>query len=149
MASKLTALIPSSFPTLNPQLLMLLSFQYILSLLLPPSYALVPVITILLGTHLSARFTRKPAPGALKPEDYVKDVRMGRWTAQPSLVETEGDEGEKEPKKLAQGGIVCFVIAASSNQYVSFSSLSLGTFTGGERVSEWLLEDGLGYERWD
>lgn len=147
MASKLTALIPSSFPTLSPQLLVLLSFQYILSLLLPPSYAFVPVIAILLGTQLSARLTRKPAPGALKPEDYVKDVRMGRWTAQPGFFENEGDGGEKGAKKLAQEGIVCFVIAASSNQYVSFSFLSLGNLTRGERAPEWFLEDGLGHER--
>lgn len=126
MASKLTALIPSSFPALTPQLLILLAFQYILSLLLPPSYAFVPVIAILLGTDLSARLTRKPVPRALKPEDYVKDVRMGRWTAQPGLVEVEGDGGENGAKKAAQEGIVCFVIAASSNQYVSFSSLCLG-----------------------
>lgn len=40
---------------------------------------------------------------------------MGRWTAQPSLVETEGDE-ENGKKKPAQEGVVCIVIAASSNQ---------------------------------
>lgn len=105
------------------------------------------MIAILLGTDLRARLTRKPAPRALKPEDYIKDVRMGRWTAQPDLVENEGGGGENGAKKLAQEGIVCFVIAASSNQYVSSSSISLGDFTGGERVSEWFLEDGLGHER--
>lgn len=97
------------------------------------------MIAIVLGIHLSTRLTRKPTPGTLKPEDYVKDVRMGRWTAQPGLVENGGDGEEKGAKKIGQDGIVCFVIAASSNQYVSFSFISVGYFIG-ERIPERFFE---------
>ncbi|MCJ1462829.1 hypothetical protein MMC07_001432 [Pseudocyphellaria aurata] len=73
------------------------------------------MIVILLGSHLSARLSRKPASGALRREDYVKEVRMGRWTAQPGLIGNKSDGEDKGAKKLAHDGVVCFVIAASSN----------------------------------
>lgn len=89
-----TALIPSSLLIRAPQLLILLVLQYILTLLLPPAYAFLLAIAFLLGIALTTQPTRSSAPPGPNPEDYVKDIRMGRWTAQPSLVGNEEDEGE-------------------------------------------------------
>lgn len=115
MGSKLTATI-SSLTAVNPQLFMLLFLQYVITLLFPSAYSFLPTVLLLFGTLL----IQKSTPSTFKPENYLRDVRMGRWTAQPGLVERRDDEEDAGTRKLAQEGVVCFVIAASINQYASF-----------------------------
>ena len=86
------------------------------------------IVVLLLGTFFALRARLGPASSKLNPEDYLKDVRLGRWTAQPGLAENGGDGEEKGSKKLSKEGIVCFILAASSNQYVFSSSLCPGIF---------------------
>lgn len=111
----------------------LFSFQYILILLFSPVNAclLTIALTILVAKSLHAAgiLVLQPAsrrqPALQWEEDYLKDVKIGRWTAQPGLVakrareEEEGNGVEKgtgTEMKPAQEGVVCFVLGASANQ---------------------------------
>ena len=124
MSSKIATLI-SSLPAVEPQLLVLLFLQYVLTFLLPPVYAFLPILALLLGIRLTTHFSRGSASPVLKPEDYTKDVKMGRWTAQP------GGRGDNGTGKLAQEEVVCFIIAASSNQCVLIRFLFLSEYCVG------------------
>jgi hypothetical protein len=129
MASKIAALV-SSLSTLESRLLILLSLQYPLTFLLPSTYAFTTTIALLLGILLTNQFSRKSNLPSLTPEDCVRDVKKGRWTAQP------GNTGDTGTKKLAQEGVVCCVVGASSNQYVPSISFLLSSFFSEDQVSK-------------
>ena len=110
MAS-MVAIALSSVSTLESQLLIALCLQYALSFVLPVTYAFLTILTLFLGKLLTAQLSEKSSGPLLKPEDYTKDVKMGRWTAQPGLTE------HSVAKKLGQDGVVLFIIGARTHQY--------------------------------
>lgn len=107
----------SSLPALDSKLLALLCLQYILSLFLPPTYAFLPIITVLLGNYLTGQLNRKPAQPTPTPQDFMKDVKRGRWTAQPYFNGNENEAEQKDQEPMGREGLVCFVLGSSVNQY--------------------------------
>lgn len=110
--SKLTSFSSFSFPTQIPQILILLALQYLLTLFFPAVYAFLFLAALLVTFPRSWTISPQPpldgsAPLSLSLADHLKDVKLGRWTAQPGRMES-GEEG----------GVVCFVLGASSNQFV-------------------------------
>ena len=102
----------SRVPSPSPGLFALLSLQFVLTILLGPGAALITIGSLLSANLLAAPAMRKASSQVLTQEEYLKDVKLGRWTAQPDL------EEEVSKKGLSQKGIVCFVLGASVNQYV-------------------------------
>lgn len=92
------------------QLLNLVLVQNFLPSYLDPDYAFYACFAAIVCSRLIQKFTRKPETPGFQPEEYAKNVKMGRWTAQP------GNELQTGDAKLAQDGIVCFILGASSNQ---------------------------------
>ena len=112
MTSQITSFI-SRIPSPSPGLFALLSLQFIVTILLGPSIALIAIGSLLSVNLLVAPAKGKSSSQTLTQDDYLKDVKLGRWTAQPDLAEEEVSK-----KGLSQKGIVCFVLGANVNQYV-------------------------------